>query len=154
MSIWFGINFFILLFAIWKISTGSLSIYILFGAFSFLILLYNFTRHAFFATIRSNIPRTTKIKFAKISKKVLPYHKWTGTLAFILMIIHMSMIIHRFGFHSSSLKMMTGLLAAIIFVVLALFGWLRWYRTTVVNRYVHWTLAFCLVFAALIHLYV
>lgn len=154
MSIWFGINFLMLLFALWKLSTGTLSIHILFGAFSFLIILYNFTRHAFFATIRSNIRRSTKIKFANISKKVLPYHKWTGSLAFALVIIHIALVVHRFGFHTSSLKMMTGLIAAITFIGVVLFGWLRWYRTTVFRRYVHWILAFCLVFAALIHMYI
>lgn len=153
MSVWFVINFFILIFACWKISTGVFSIHILFGALSFLILLYNFTRHAFFSTIRSNIRRATKIKFAKISKKVLPYHKWTGSLAFVLMIIHMSIIVYRFGFHASNFKMMTGLIAATFFTGVVLFGWLRWYRTTVTNRYVHWILAFALVFAALIHIY-
>lgn len=154
MSIWFGINFFILLFVLWKISSGTLSIHILFGACAFLILLYNFTRHAFFATIRSNIPRKTKIKYANISKKVLPYHKWTGTLAFLLMTIHVSLIVYHFGFHPSSIKMMTGVVSAIIFTGVALFGWLRWYRTTVRRRYIHWILAFCLVFAALLHIYV
>lgn len=154
MSIWFIINFFILIFALWKISTGTLSIHILFGAFSFLIILYNFTRHAFFSTIRSNIRRATKIKFAKISKKVLPYHKWTGSFSFVLMIVHVSLIVYRFGFHASNVKMMTGLIAAIMFIGVALFGWLRWYRTTILTRYTHWILAFGLVFAALFHMYI
>ncbi|HLR15499.1 MAG TPA: hypothetical protein VK144_06710 [Bacillota bacterium] len=152
MSIWFGINVFILVFVLWKVLAGTLSIHILFGASAFFVLLYNFTRHAFFATIRSNIKRSIKIKFAHISKRVLPYHKWTGSLAFFLMVIHASIIIHKFGFHQSSFKMMTGIFAALIFFAVVLFGWLRWYRTTVFRRYAHWILAFFLLFAALIHI--
>lgn len=154
MSIWFVINAFILIFVLWKVLAGTLSMPTLFGISAFLILLYNFTRHAFFATIRSNIKRSTKIKFARISKRVLPYHKWTGSLAFLLMVIHASMIMHRFGFHQSSLKMMTGLFAALLFFAVVLFGWLRWSRTTVFRRYTHWFLAFGLLFAALIHIYI
>src|SRR5699024_1714339 len=144
----------ILLFALWNIFSSTLSIHILFGAGAFLILLYNFTRHAFFATIRSNIPRKTKIKYANISNKVLPYHKWTGTLEFLLMTVHLALIVYRFGFHPSSIKMMTGAVSAVIFAGVAFFGWLRWYRTTVLRRYIHWILAFCLVFAALLHIFV
>ncbi len=153
MSVWFGINLLVLIYTIWKVSTGMMSIHIWFGFFSFLVLLYNWTRHAFFATIRSNIPRSRKIAFAQLSKRALPYHKWTGTLAFLLMVIHMSIVIHTFGFQPSSMKMWSGLCAAIIFGGVALFGWLRWYRTTVLRRYVHWILAFCLFIIACIHVF-
>lgn len=154
MSVWFGINIIVLILALWKLSTGTMAIHILFGTLAFFILLYNWTRHAFFSTIRSNIPRPRKIKFATFSKKVLPYHKWTGSIAFSLMIVHVFLILSRFGFQPSSMKMWAGLFAAITFTGVALFGWLRWYRTTVFRRYVHWVLAFILFFTAVFHVFV
>lgn len=153
MSVWFGINLLVLLYTIWKVNTGVMAIHIWFGLFAFVILLYNWTRHAFFSTIRSNVPRSRKIAFARISKKALPYHKWTGSLAFLLAVIHMSIVIHTFGFQTSSMKMWSGLCAVIVFGGVALFGCLRWYHTTVSRRYVHWILAFFLFLIASIHVY-
>lgn len=152
MSFWFFINFCVLLFAIWKISTGYIGIHIVFGGLGLLFVLYNWTRHAVFSTIRSNISRQRKIKYAQFSKRVLPIHKWTGSTALILIIIHAGLVIHRFGFQLENWKMISGVLAGSTLVAVVLFGWLRWYHTTLRRRYIHLTLAFCLFGLVLMHL--
>lgn len=152
MSIWFFINLAVLLLAIWKVSTGYFSLHIFFGALGLCFVLYNWTRHAVFSTIRSDISRQRKIKYATLSKKVLSLHKYTGSLALLLIIIHAGLVYHYFGLNLSSWKVLSGLVAGITLVAVVLFGWLRWYRTTVKRRYIHLILAFCLFGFVLLHL--
>lgn len=152
MSKWFYINFGVLIFALWKISSGHIGIHIIFGGLGFLFILYNWTRHAFFATIRSNISRKRKIKFAQLSKKALPIHKWTGTAALLLIIIHAILVIKIFGFQMDNMKMLTGLLTAITLTLVVITGWLRFIRTTYKRRMLHLTLGFCLFSFVLLHL--
>lgn len=153
LSIWFFINFFVLLFAIWKISSGDLRLTILFGGLGFLFILYNWTRHAVFSTIRSKrVNRPRKIKFAQISKRLLPFHKWTGTLALIFILIHFFLVFHRYGFSFQNSKMLSGTLALIILVFMVSSGWIRFFKTTYFIRMVHLTLGFCLFISVVIHL--
>lgn len=152
MSKWFFVNAGLLILALWKLSTGHVSAHILFGALGLFFFLYNWTRHAVFSTIRSNISRTRKIKFAQLSKKVLPFHKYTGTAALLFIIVHATLVLSRFGFQLHNVKMMSGLLAGIVLLGVVIFGWLRWYKTTYMKRMIHWTLGFALFAFVFIHL--
>lgn len=152
MSKWFLINAFVLMYALWNVFTGYIGIHIIFGGLGLLFVLYNWTRHAVFSTIRSNISRTRKIKYAKLSKRVLPYHKWTGSTALLLIMIHGGLVLHRFGLPLTNLKLISGLLASCMLAAVVFFGWLRWYRTTLKRRYIHLTLAYCLFGLVLLHL--
>lgn len=154
MSIWFFINAVVLLYAAWKIFTGYIGIHIIFGALGLLFVFFNWSRHAVFATIRSDISRTRKIKYANLSKRVLPIHKWTGSTALLLIIVHGSLVIHHFGWQFSNWKVLSGFIAGVTLASVVFFGWLRWYRTTVKRRYIHLTLAFCLFALVLLHLVV
>ena len=152
VSIWFFINAFVLIFALWKVLSSYLGVHIVFGALGLLFVLYNWTRHAVFSTIRSNISRRRKIKFANLSKFVLPFHKWTGSTALILIIIHGTLVFQRFSFEWSNWKIISGLVAGSILVAVVGFGWLRWYRTTVNRRYIHLILGYCLFVLIVVHL--
>lgn len=152
MSIWFFINLAVVLFTVWKVSTGYLSLPIVFGVLGLLFVLYNWTRHAVFSTIRSNITRQRKIKYAQFSKKVLPLHKYTGSLALLLIMIHGVLVLRSFGFSLENWKILSGLVAGTTLTAVVFFGWLRWYRTTVKRRYIHLILAFCLFGFVLLHL--
>ncbi|MEI3607409.1 hypothetical protein SPD48_17150 [Pseudogracilibacillus sp. SE30717A] len=152
MSKWFFINLVFLLVALWKIFSGYIGIHIIFGALGLFFFLYNWTRHAVFSTIRSDISRKQKIKFAKLSKKVLPIHKYTGTAALIFVLIHASFVISLFGFQFQNLKLLTGLLAGIVMILLVTSGWIRWFKTTYTIRIVHLTLGFTLFALALLHI--
>src|SRR5690606_40219584 len=65
-----------------------------------------FRSHAMFSTIRSNISRKRKIKFANISKTLLPLHKWTGTSALLFVLLHFVLIFYFFRSeeHTSELQ--------------------------------------------------
>lgn len=152
MSRWFLINVIVIGLAIWKVSTGYFGVHILFGLLGFSFFLINWMRHAIFATIRSKIKRTTKIKLAKLSKKAMPFHKWTGTIAFVFILIHMILVIRTFGFQPNNYKMMFGLMACLMMFLTVLFGWIRWLRTTVNRRIIHLSLAFTLFYLIVIHL--
>src|SRR5690606_3511632 len=105
MSIWFFINLVIFTFALWKV-VGHLHIHTIIGLFGLTFILYNWTRHAMFSTSRSNISRKRKIKFANISKTLLPLHKWTGTSALLFVLLHFVLIFYFFRSeeHTSELQ--------------------------------------------------
>lgn len=151
MSIWFLINLIVILFAFWKISTGYVGLPVIFGGLGLMFVLYNWTRHAVFSTIRSNISRTRKIKYATISKKLLPLHKYTGTTALILLVVHAILIIRAYGFSFFNLKMLSGLVTIIVLTLVVITGWLRYIRTTYRRRMVHLILGFCLFGLLLLH---
>lgn len=114
--------------------------------------MFNWMRHAMFATLRSNMERKRKITFAKISKWAMPIHRWTGTIALIFVIIHGAIIIHRFGFQTDNFKMMFGLMAGIIMSIVVISGWIRHIKTSAFKRVVHLSLAFTLFYLIIIHL--
>lgn len=151
MSKWFLINLIIFIIIMWKVSTGTIMIHTLLGAIGMLFILYNWMRHAVFTTIRSHISRKRKIKFAAISKKLLPFHKWTGSTALVIILLHVSFVLRHFPFQIHNLKMVSGLFAFIALVGVVTFGWLRHVRTTVARRYIHWTFAYAVIILAVIH---
>lgn len=152
MSNWFYINFIILIFVIWKVSSGPLVSYTILGGLGMMFILYNWTRQAMFATLRSNISRQRKIKYAMMAKKALPFHKWTGSIALVIIVLHLTFVLQYFPFQLNNPKIMSGLFALLALCGVVLFGWLRYLRTTVVRRYVHWTFAYLVILFAILHL--
>ena len=154
MSIWFIINIIIFCIAWGKILLGYHGIHMAVGGLALTFILYNWTRHAVFSTIRSpRVTRKRKIALAQLSKRVLTFHKWTGSTALVIALLHITLVVHRFGFHINQLKFLSGLLTIILLILLVAAGWLRWYHTTVIRRYTHWVLAFLVIFSALFHLF-
>lgn len=154
MSYWFILNSLLFLLTIFMFLTSKGSAHILFGIIGLLFYLYNWTRHAMFSTIRSNISRERKIKFAQISKRALPLHRWTGTAALLFITIHAFYIIILFGFNFYHLKFLTGFLAAIILLFLVTTGWLRLFWPSPLKRQLHLKLGLSLFFLIIIHLLV
>lgn len=152
LSIWFLINFIAFIIFCWKITQSSLTLPILFGGLGFLLILFNWTRHAVFSTLRSKIPRKRKIFFAKTSKRILPFHRWIGSTAFILILFHVYLVIDRYGFHHSSWKMMTGLLALLCISFVVGTGWYRFYRPSYPIRITHLIFGMALFIAIMTHL--
>lgn len=152
MSRWFIVNVIFILFVIWKVVSGNFTIPILFGVLGFSLFMINWMRHAVFATIRSNITRKRKIMFAKISKKAMPFHKWTGTIAFIFILIHMILMLNMYGLQMNNLKMMFGLMACLMLFLTVIMGWFRFYRTTIRKRIWHLSFAFTLIYVIIIHI--
>lgn len=130
-------------------------LHILFGIFGLLFYLYNWTRHAIFSTIRAkNVSRERKVKLAQLSKRVVLIHRWTGTSALIFVIIHLSFVIHLFGFQIHHIKFITGLLASLTMFTLVITGWIRLFKPTIAIRYIHLYLGLSLFFLIIIHLFV
>lgn len=152
MNKWIYINILILIYAITLVSYSFHGYAQVLGLLGLFIILYNWSRHAIFSMIRSNIPRTQKIKYAQLSKKVLPYHKWTGSLAWLIIFIHGVFVIQNYGWWIQSPKFLLGLIAFLILSLQVFSGWLRWYRTTVKRRYLHWINAFVLIFVIVLHM--
>lgn len=76
MNRWFFINLAVLVYALTKIIMTYSGVHMVLGGLGLCLILYNWTRHAVFSTIRSkNISRKRKITYANLSKKVLPIHK-------------------------------------------------------------------------------
>lgn len=152
MNKWFYFNFLVLIFAVWKVATSNLYPHILFGAIGLLLILHNWTRHAVFSTLRSSIDRNRKIKYANLSKKVLPFHKWIGTTALFMIIVHATLVIRQYGFHVTNLKMFVGMLTAAILTFVVFTGWLRLYWPSFRKRIIHLSLGLSMFFFIILHL--
>jgi len=152
MNKWFFINVIFLMFTWIKIITFYHGIHMVIGGTALTLILYNWTRHAVFSTIRSpNVSRRRKISLATLSKRVLPFHKWTGSLALVIALIHIVFVLQSYGLQMKQFKQVSGLLSVSTLVLLVLFGWLRWYKTTVRRRYIHWTLGYITIFIIILH---
>ncbi|MFC3419354.1 hypothetical protein ACFOLA_07715 [Salinicoccus hispanicus] len=129
MSIWFLLNGMLFIWAVWNVAFGlsnhSSYIHILLGFAGFLLFIFNWTRNAVFSTIRNAESRQTRIRLAKMSKRIRPYHRWVGTSALIIIILHGSVITHLYGFNLTNMKILTGFLASINLFILVLSGWYR-----------------------------
>lgn len=141
MSKWFYFNIILFVVVIWQVASHfsfpQLIPTVLFGFIGFLFYLFNWTRNAVFSTIRNVPNRQTKIKLANMSKKIMPYHRWTGTSALVFIFIHVYFVIDRYSFTFQSPKMMVGLLALLNLMTLVTTGWLRLVRPTGKLRKIH-----------------
>lgn len=152
MNKWFFINVIFLMFTWIKIITFYHGIHAIIGGTALTLILYNWTRHAVFSTIRSpNVSRQRKISLATLSKRVLPFHKWTGSLALVIALIHIVFVLQSYGLQIRQFKQASGLLSVSTLILLVLFGWLRWYKTTVRRRYIHWTLGYIIICIIFLH---
>jgi len=152
MSKWFYINFIVIIIVIWKFSTSSINIIHILGIIGFALFMFNWMRHAMFSTIRSKIPRKKKIIYAKFSKRAMPIHRWTGTIALVIIIFHAHAVIKFYGFQPDNYKMTFGLMALIMMIFTVILGWLRQLRTTVRRRILHLSFAFTLFYIVIIHI--
>lgn len=153
MSIWLYLNLllFIIVLLTLDYNYAHLPIHIILGLAGLFLILFNWTRHAFFSTIRNTSDRKKKIKLATISKWIYPFHRWIGTTALILIILHATIIIHRFGFLWTNMKMWSGIGAIIILICMVLSGWLRLYFPSVKKRRAHIIFGFLLFYFIVIH---
>ncbi|WP_087973215.1 hypothetical protein [Oceanobacillus rekensis] len=156
MSNWFYLNFILLLLAIWKIITHfsfpELSLHVLLGFIGFLFFLFNWTRNAMFSTIRSVPDRNIKIRLVNVSKKVIPFHRWTGMAALTFILLHGGTVIYHYGFSFKNGKMLVGLLAMITLVFLVISGWMRLIKPSVKLRRIHLRLGMLLFSLVVWHL--
>jgi uncharacterized membrane protein len=158
MSIWFFLNGALLIWAAWNISqrlaVQSVHHHILLGFAGFLFFIFNWTRNAVFATIRNVDDRAVKVGLARFSKKIMPYHRWIGTLSFILISFHGLAVIHLYGFNPDSMKFLTGLLATVNLFILVLSGWYSLLiRHNLQSRRLHIGLGFSMFILTALHLY-
>lgn len=157
MSKWFVLNVMLFIFVISNLVIHPLfpamPLSIVFGFLGFIFFLFNWTRHAVFSTIRDVPNRKTKIKFANLSKKVLPFHKWVGTSALIIIIIHAGFVIYKYGFPWYYGKFLTGVIALIILAGIVTTGWMRLFRPTITKRMLHIYFGVSLFWLIVIHVW-
>lgn len=151
MNKWFYFNFLLFIFALYKVISGSHLLVSLMGGLGLLFILFNWTRHAMFSTIRSDIPRRTKIKYANLSKRILPIHKWTGMTAFIIIIYHAYLAIDLYGFNLGITKIFSGMFGLMVLIGIVTFGWLRWFKASYIKRIIHLWLGLLLFFVIIVH---
>lgn len=155
MSKWFYFNVLLFIVVVWQVVTHfsfpQLISTVLFGFIGFLFYLFNWTRNAVFSTIRNVPNRQTKIKLANMSKKIMPYHRWTGTSALVFILIHVYLVFDRYGFSFQNAKMMIGLFALLNLIALVSTGWLRLVKPTGKLRKIHLGLGMALFFFIAFH---
>ncbi|WP_026905825.1 hypothetical protein [Paucisalibacillus globulus] len=156
MSKWFLFNFILLIILIWNVmghfSFPNLQIHIWFGLMGALLFIYNWTRNAVFETIRNVPNRKTKVKLARLSKRVVTLHRWTGNIALVAILAHGSLVMYRYGFSISNYKMVVGVIALVTLAIQIATGWLRLYKPTIKLRYIHLYMGMTLFFLILLHI--
>ena len=153
MSVWLYANIILIIIVITTIDyqLSALPVHVIFGLLGFILVLFNWTRHAFFSTIRNTRHRSKKIRLAAISKKILPFHRWVGSTALVFIITHAVLIIKKYGFLVSNWKMLSGLAAGIILLAMVATGWLRYYLPSGSRRRAHIIIGFILFFFVAFH---
>ncbi|GAB3794278.1 hypothetical protein [Virgibacillus kimchii] len=156
MNKWFYINLFVLILAFWNVLTHfsfpNLRLHISLGMLGLMLILFNWTRHAMYSTIRNSHDRKKKIKIAQLIKKDMPFHRWTGTAALFVVLFHASTVIQQLGFHWGNWKMISGLFAVIVLASVVITGWMRRFKPTGKKRMAHLRLGIVLIFLILLHL--
>ncbi|WP_163971892.1 hypothetical protein [Oceanobacillus halotolerans] len=156
MSKWFYANIVLVGIAIWhvisKSSFSGVPIHLLAGLLGALFVLFNWTRQAVFSTIRNTPDRNVKIKLASLSKKIVPYHRWVGTLALVIIIIHAILVIHLYGFYWENPTFLSGFVTGIALVGMVTTGWLRLIKPSVKKRRAHIYFGMALFFLLAIHI--
>lgn len=157
MNKWFYFNGIALLVIIWKITLypvfPNIPAHIILGLIGVLLFLMNWTRHAVFSTIRSPINRNRKIKYANYAKKIIPYHRWIGTLALLIITCHAYMVIRTFGFTLHHIKLLSGLITGLILMGMIASGWLRLIWPSKRKRMTHLYLGMTLFFLIIVHVW-
>lgn len=155
MNKWFFFNFFLLLAALWKVMTSygfpAIQVHILLGIAGLFFILFNWTRHAVFSTIRDSPDRSRKIKYANYSKKAMPFHRWTGTTALIIILFHADIALNHFGFQLGNPKIVSGLFAGSVLAGVVISGWMRRIKPSGTKRLVHLRLGITMFFLILLH---
>ncbi len=156
MNKWFYINLSVFVLALWNVFTHfsfpGLLLHISLGLLGMMLILFNWTRHAMYSTIRSSHDRQKKIKIAQLIKKDMPFHRWTGTAALIIILFHGTSAIHHFGFQWNNLKFLSGLLAVFILAGVVVTGWMRRIRPTGLKRRAHLYFGISLILLITVHL--
>ncbi|WP_042148819.1 hypothetical protein [Paucisalibacillus sp. EB02] len=156
MSKWFLFNFILLIILLWTVishfSFPNLQTHIWFGLAGALLFLYNWTRNAVFETIRNVPNRKTKVRLARLSKRVVTVHRWTGNIALAAILVHGSLVVYQYGFTIYNNKMLVGVLAFVALVFQITTGWLRLYKPTIKLRYFHLYTGMILFFLIFLHI--
>ena len=157
MSYWFFFNCIVFIYASWQVlqhfSYQPTYTHILFGFLGLLFFLFNWTRHAVFSTIRTSSNRPAKIRWVNLSKVIRPYHRWIGTSALVMIIIHAVLIIQRYGIYWTSTKMLSGLFALTTLIAVVLSGWYRLVKPSGWIRRLHLRLGLLLFVLIVLHLW-
>lgn len=123
------------------------------GFWDYCFFLFNWTRHAVFSTIRTSSNRPAKIRWVNLSKVIRPYHRWIGTSALVMIIIHAVLIIQRYGIYWTSTKMLSGLFALTTLIAVVLSGWYRLVKPSGWIRRLHLRLGLLLFVLIVLHLW-
>src|SRR5699024_9135854 len=134
---WFYFNLLLILFVLYKVLFGLHCLVSFIGGLGVVFVLFNWTRHAMFSIFGSDFGRVKLMKYAKLSNRVLPIHKWTGMSAFIILIYHAYLAIDLYGFNLGITKVFSGLFGLIILTGIVIFGWLRWFKASYIKRMIH-----------------
>ncbi|MBP1969910.1 putative ferric reductase [Virgibacillus natechei] len=82
----------------------------------------------------------------------MPFHRWIGTAALLLIMMHAWLTINRYGFYWQNGKMISGLLTGIALIGMVVTGWMRLMKPSGKLRIIHLRLGMILFFLIVIHI--
>lgn len=129
MSIWFLLNGLLLIWAIWNVASG-VAVHT-----SYIHILLGFTASCSSSSIGPATRSSPQSGTSKTGRRRSgspqcpsgsgPYHRWVGTGALLIILLHAWAVVALYGFNLGNMKILTGFLASINLFVLVLSGWYR-----------------------------
>ncbi|MCT8138212.1 hypothetical protein H1D32_10860 [Anaerobacillus sp. CMMVII] len=141
----------------WSFYQGSDSYYILsakiISQVAFVLFLVNINMYFVLLLIRKGKDRTVKVKLAKITKVMMKYHIPIAVTAVVLIVFHavLMMSIHTLGLQN--LKVISGVLAFIVLLILLFSGVLRKLKSSGFRRKFHYRMAFIFFGFIIVHIF-
>ncbi|MFA9555851.1 hypothetical protein ACERII_00890 [Evansella sp. AB-rgal1] len=132
---------------------ASLSLSAFTGYIALLIALCNGFIYFLFLFIRKSKYRKQKLSVAKLARSWMKTHRPLGFICAIFVILHITFVLLS-GTFALSPKEVSGILAATLFVLLILSGWLRHRKATGRRKRNHRSIAFLFLFFVLLHIIV
>lgn len=127
----------------------------LFAQIAIVLFLLNVNMYFIFLVIRRVKKRKLTVKLAKLSRKLMKTHVYTGLIGASLIVIHGAIMLTTLGevISFTHIKMVTGYLSIILLFITLFAGYLRRKKSSGFRRKFHQSsaLIFCLIFV--IHLF-
>ncbi|MCQ6275818.1 hypothetical protein JMM81_12735 [Bacillus sp. V3B] len=155
---WLTINILtVIIIVLWSLYQGYDSNYILIGKIvaqmAFFLFLININMYFVFLLIRRSKIRNVKVKFAKISKKMMKYHIPIAITASLLIIFHAAVMLYIRLEHLWGAKIISGTVTTCTLIILLFSGLLRRWKASGKRRKFHYIMAFMFLGFTLFHIF-
>lgn len=110
----------------------------------------NINMYFLFLIVRKNKKKDMKITLAKFARKIMKIHIPIAVMATTLIIVHGYIMLNKHTFLMTNYKMISGILASMVLLILLMSGIMRKLKSSGFRRRFHLSMVF--IFFAIIHI--